>query len=382
MKSKKGIIKLRKSICENAHRIVIKVGSSVITTAEGLNLPIITQLAAQIASLRQKGKEIILVSSGAIAAGKRKMKFKQGHFSLPQYQALAAIGQGDLIQCYERAFAVYNQPIAQVLLTRDGLIQRHRYLNARHTFLALLRWGVIPIVNENDTVAVEEIKFGDNDFLAGLITAMLETDLLILLTDINGLYQQDPRIHPEARRLPIVEKIDAFIEALGASPPNKLGRGGIASKIQVAKEMTALGIPVIMARGKDPEVLCSIFRGEEIGTLFIAQKTHLRVRKHWLASLPPKGKIVIDSGAEKALRYGGKSLLPPGIKSVDGQFSPGDPVCCTNEQGEKIAIGLVNYSSWEVEKIKGLKTKEIEKVLGHKGYEEVIHRDNLCILEK
>jgi glutamate 5-kinase len=381
MKPKANLLELRKSIYKNAKRIVIKVGSSVITTNKGLNLVIIAQLAAQIARLCQEGKEIIFVSSGAIAAGIQKMGLKQKPLSLPQQQALAAIGQGDLIHSYQEAFATYKQPVAQVLLTRDSLINRQRYLNVHHAFRSLLRWKVIPIVNENDTVAVEEIKFGDNDFLAGLITAMLETDLLVFLTDIDGFYNHDPRIYPNAKRMPIIEKIDASIEILGNSKSNKFGKGGIASKIQVAKEMMALGIPMFIAKGQSKDILFLLFKGEDIGTFFVPQKTQLPLRKHWLASLLPKGKLVIDPGAVRALWDGGKSLLPSGIKNVYGSFFAGDPVSCINEKGENVAIGLVNYSSNEIEKIKGLKTREIKKVLGYKDYEEVIHRDNLCLIK-
>ncbi|HDD45457.1 MAG TPA: glutamate 5-kinase [Candidatus Desulfofervidus auxilii] len=380
MLSREEIINLRKSLCKRVRRLVIKVGSSVITTQSGLNVKVIEQLVTQIAKLHNQGKEVILVSSGAIAAGMRKMGLKQRPVSLPQQQALAAIGQSDLIRIYEEAFAIYNLKVAQVLLTRDGLVDRHRYLNARHTFFSLLHWGIVPIVNENDTVAVEEIKFGDNDFLAGFITAMLEADLLILLTDMNGLYNHDPRFYPEAKRLPIIEKIDKKIEALGKTTPSFLGRGGIASKIKVAKDITAVGIPVFIAKGDKPGILNAILEGEDVGTLFLPQKTQ-RLRKHWLASLPAKGELVIDEGAIKAIKQNGKSLLPSGIKKVKGQFFAGDPVYCVGEKGERIAIGLVNYNSTEVEKIKGLNTKDIIKVLGYKGYDEVIHRDNLCVLE-
>ncbi len=379
MLSKNAFTNLRQLVCKQAHRIVVKVGSSVITTSDGLNLNTIHALAAQIAALRQERKEVILVSSGAIAAGMRKLGLKQRPLSLPQQQALAAIGQGDLIRSYEEAFAKYGQKVAQILITRDGLVQRYRYLNARNTLFALFRWGIIPIINENDTVAVEEIKFGDNDTLAGLITAMTEADLLILLTDIDGLCDRDPRIYPEARCLRIVEKFTEEIEALGKAAPNKVGRGGIASKIKVAKEMTSLGIPVIIASGLRKDVLLRIFAGEEIGTFFVPQGPK-KTRKHWLSSLPPKGKLVLDAGAVKAIVFNGKSLLPSGIVRVEGRFFAGDPVVCVDEEGKRIAIGFINYDAEEVEKIKGLNTKEIEKRLGYKGYDEVIHRDNLCVL--
>ncbi|MCD6319934.1 MAG: glutamate 5-kinase [Candidatus Desulfofervidaceae bacterium] len=378
--SKNKFYRLRKTVCERARRIVVKVGSSVVTTEDGLNLPVIRQLTNEIAFLCKQKREIVLVTSGAIAAGMRKMGLEQRPLSLPQQQALAAIGQGDLIRTYEEAFATYHQRVAQVLLTRDGLVQRHRYLNARNTLFTLLRWGIIPIVNENDTVAVEEIKFGDNDSLAGLIAAMVEADLLILLTDMDGLYDQDPRTYPEAQRLQVVEKINEKIEALGESAPNKLGRGGIASKIKVAKEMTALGIPVFIARGLTPGVLTLLFAGEDIGTFFVPQPRQWCIRKHWIASLPPKGEIILDPGAVKAILSYGKSLLPSGIIETHGQFYVGDPVYCLDEEGRKIAIGLVNYNASEIEKIKGLNTRDIERVLGYKGYDEVIHRDNLCVL--
>ncbi len=379
MGSKNNIQQLRECICKGAHRIVVKVGSSVITTPEGLNLGRINALTAQISLLWEQKKEVILVTSGAIAAGMRKMGLKKRPVSLPKQQALAAIGQGDLIHTYEEAFAQYDQKVAQILLTRDGLVQRHRYLNARNTLFSLLHWNVIPIINENDTVTVEEIQFGDNDNLAGLIAAMVEADLLILLTDMKGLYDADPRICPEAKCIGIIESIDEKIERLGQSLPNKVGRGGIGSKIKVAKQMMQLGIPVVIAGGFENDVLLEIVRGKAIGTFFVPQKIK-RIKKHWLASLLPKGKLVIDDGAVKAIVFQGGSLLPSGIVKVDGEFLRGDPVVCIDKGGNQIAIGLSNYNSIEVAKIKGLKTGEIEKVLGHKDFDEVIHRDNMCIL--
>ncbi|MCD6254722.1 MAG: glutamate 5-kinase [Deltaproteobacteria bacterium] len=371
----------RKAICDRAKRIVIKVGSSVITAEGGVNLNVIDGLSDEISFLKAGGREVVLISSGAIASGIKKMGIKRRLASLSEQQAAAAIGQGGLIQAYEEGFAKYGQHVAQILITRDDLANRYRYLNARNTLFTLLRWGVIPIINENDTVAVEEIQFGDNDKIAALITGIVEADLLILLTDIDGLYDKDPRIHPDAHHLPLVERIDQKIKKLANSIPGRFGRGGMASKIQIIKDVTRLGIPVFIANGREPLILHKIFSGENVGTLFLPQSTHFPIRKHWISSLKPKGELVIDAGAVKALVYNRKSLLPSGIKLVRGVFQVGDPVCCVDENRRLIGIGLVNYASSDIEKIKGLKTSEISRVLGFKNYDEVIHRDNLYVIE-
>jgi glutamate 5-kinase len=300
---------------------------------------------------------------------------------LPEQQAIAAIGQGGLIQAYEEIFAQYRQRVAQILLTRDDLADRYRYLNARNTLFTLLKWGVIPIINENDTVAVEEIRFGDNDQIAALITGMIEADLLILLTDIDGLYDRDPRSHPDAQRLPLIEKIDTDIKQLANAIPSRLGRGGMASKIQIIKDITGLGIPVFVSNGKEPLILRKILSGEDVGTLFLPQPSRFPIRKHWISSLKPKGELMIDAGAVRALIHDGKSLLPSGIKSVKGTFQIGDPVCCVDDDNRWIGTGLINYTSSDVEKIKGLNTSEIARVLGFKDYDEIIHRDNLFVIK-
>jgi len=371
----------RKAICDRTKRVVIKIGSSVITTEEGINLTAINHLSDEISGLKAGGREVLLVSSGAIASGMKKMRLKRRLTSLPEQQAIAAIGQGGLIQAYEEIFAQYRQRVAQILLTRDDLADRYRYLNARNTLFTLLKWGVIPIINENDTVAVEEIRFGDNDQIAALITGMIEADLLILLTDIDGLYDRDPRSHPDAQRLPLIEKIDADIKQLANAIPSRLGRGGMASKIQIIKDITGLGIPVFVANGKEPLILRRILSGEDVGTLFLPQPSRFPIRKHWISSLKPKGELMIDAGAVRALIHDGKSLLPSGIKSVKGTFQIGDPVCCVDEDNHWMGTGLINYSSSDVEKIKGLNTSEIARVLGFKDYDEVIHRDNLFVIK-
>ncbi len=371
----------RKAICDRTKRVVIKIGSSVITTEEGINLTAINHLSDEISGLKAGGREVLLVSSGAIASGMKKMRLKRRLTSLPEQQAIAAIGQGGLIQAYEEIFAQYRQRVAQILLTRDDLADRYRYLNARNTLFTLLKWGVIPIINENDTVAVEEIRFGDNDQIAALITGMIEADLLILLTDIDGLYDRDPRSHPDAQRLPLIEKIDADIKQLANAIPSRLGRGGMASKIQIIKDITGLGIPVFVANGKEPLILRRILSGEDVGTLFLPQPSRFPIRKHWISSLKPKGELMIDAGAVRALIHDGKSLLPSGIKSVKGTFQIGDPVCCVDEDNRWMGTGLINYSSSDVEKIKGLNTSEIARVLGFKDYDEVIHRDNLFVIK-
>jgi glutamate 5-kinase len=350
------------------------------TTADGLNLEFIKELTENIVKLLLKGQEVVLVSSGAIAAGFKKIGLSAKPTAIPQKQAVAAIGQSTLMQNYEQAFNQHGVKVAQILLTRNDLANRRRYLNARNTLFTLLNWKVIPIINENDTVVVEEIQFGDNDNLSALISSVVQADLLIILTDIDGLYDQDPRQHDDACRISLVEKIDARLERAASRQAGVIGSGGMFSKLQAAKKAASVGIPTIIAHGLKPKIIERIFAGEEEGTLFLAYTTKLRSRQYWLAySTNPAGDIVVDDGARQVLRYQGKSLLPAGIVKVNGRFSAGAAVRLIDTSGVVIGIGLSNYSANDLACIKGLKTCNIQKSLGYKGYDEVVHRDNMVI---
>lgn len=323
----------------------------------------------------------MLVSSGAIAAGIKELNLPEVPKNIPQKQAAAAIGQSHLIWVYEKFFGQRNQKVAQILLTHDDLSNRRRYLNARNTLFTLLRYRVVPIINENDTVAIEEIQFGDNDTLSALVTNMVEADLLLILSDVDGFYTADPRRDRQASLLSQVDKITPAIEAIAQPSLSLTGRGGMISKIQAAKKAGASGAMTIIANGKHPEIIKRVLAGEEVGTLFLPQKSRLTSRKHWIAyTLKPKGDIVVDDGARDALIRNGKSLLPKGILGIKGKFGPGDAVTCIDAKGQGLARGIVNYSSEELKAIKGCYTTEIEKILGYKFYDEVIHRDNLVLL--
>ena len=370
----------RKNILARVTRAVVKVGSAVLTRKNGLNFNVIEDLAADICSLRKRGVEVLLVSSGAIAAGLRKHGLTRKPESLSHKQALAAMGQSDLIRAYESAMDRRGAKAAQILLTKDDLIHRRRYLNARNTLLTLLSWKIIPIINENDTVAAEEIKFGDNDNLSAMVANLADAHLLITLTDIDGLYDKDPRSNPDARLIRRVDRIDRQIEKVAGTIAGSVGTGGMASKIAAAKKAAIAGIPTIIANGLAPGILKEIFSGKEVGTLVLAGGIPLCSRKHWIAfTKSPKGSIVVDGGAEKALLENGRSLLPSGIVAVTGRFTMGNSVVLRNQAGVEIAVGMVNYDSVELEKIKGKRTREIEPLLGYTHGDEVIHRDNLIL---
>ncbi len=371
---------LRKEIVSEARRIVIKLGSAILTGEEGLNLVTIARTCDQIARLREEGREFILVSSGAISAGMRKLALSRRPRSITEKQAVAAIGQSSLIQAWEDQFDIYRIKAAQILLTGDDLNNRRRYLNARNTLNKLLSWGVVPVVNENDTVAVEEIKFGDNDNLSALIAGMVNADLLINLTDIEGFYERDPHDDPDACLLPVITRIDSQIRKCAGKACGLLGTGGMVSKIQAAQKCMAMGIPMIIAGGELREILINIFAGQQIGTIFLPQHTHYHGKKQWLVQLSnPKGKVFLDDGAVDALVKRGKSLLPIGITRVEGSFGVGDPVECVSLDGKPVGIGLANYGSNEIRKIRGKRSSEIETILGYRYSDEVIHRDNFAV---
>ncbi len=373
---------IRKKTLEKARRIVVKVGSSILASVErGLHHEVFSQLAKEISELKRQGYEIVLVSSGAIAAGMEKLGYKTRPQSITQKQATAAVGQSRLMNIYESYFSRHQQMVAQILLTHDDLSHRRRFLNARNTLLTLLELGIIPIINENDTVVVDEIKVGDNDNLSALVTNLIEADLLIILTNIDGLCDGDPRLNPNARCIPLVEDIDVDMGKIVGGTKSAMSVGGMVSKIQAAKKASRFGVPTAIASGTRKEVLHQILRGKEIGTLILPKATTLSSRKHWIAfNLNPKGDIILDDGAKKAIVQRGKSLLPSGVVKVRGEFDRGDSVSCLGSRGKEFARGLVNYSASELERIKGLKTEQIEKVLGYKYSDEVIHRDDLVVL--
>lgn len=363
---------------QNYHRLVVKVGSAVLSDAKGRQQQL--EIAAQIAALRAEGREVVLVSSGAVATGLSKLGFKERPKTMPGKQALAAVGQPTLMHLWEQAFSWFGLKVAQVLLTAEDLGHRQRYLNARQTLETLLEWGIVPIINENDTVMVEEIKFGDNDQLSALIATLVGADLLILLSDIEALFEADPRTHPQARPIPYVERVDAEVLRMSGDSPGRVGTGGMKSKLLAAEKAQAAGIPTLLLPGTRPQSMSQALRGEPVGTLFAGGNRRYSGRKLWLYQLPkPQGEVVVDSGAAQALRQGGASLLPAGIQEVRGQFGVGEAVKCLDTEGNLIGIGLVNYSASELSRIKGRKTREIEALLGYKNTDEAIHRDYFAL---
>jgi len=375
---------IRAALLKDVRRIVIKIGSRVLaSSARGLNTRRMKSIVKEIATLRQDGYEVVIVSSGAIVAGMKELGLSNKPKGIPLKQAAAAIGQSKLIQMYERNFSCFGIKAAQILLTRDDITDRRRFLNARNTLITLLSYGVVPVINENDTVAIDEIRFGDNDLLSGLVTNVIDADLLIILSDIDGLFTADPSIHPGARLIPTVEDINKDIETSAGDSRTIEGTGGMASKVQAAKKASGYGIPAIIMNGKKTGLLIRAMKGCNVGTIFLPKKSRLTSRKHWIAyALPASGHLILDNGAKDALLLRGRSLLPSGILDIKGHFEAGDAVTCEDEQGAAFAKGLANYSAREIEKIKGKKTGEIAAILGYKDYDEVIHRDNLVILQE
>ena len=370
----------RKEQLANVRKILVKVGSAVLTGEDGLDLNVIEQLVGDIAALRERNFQVVLVSSGAIASGKHRMGIEGKLKSIPQKQAAAAIGQGRLMRVYSNAFGKHGLFVGQVLLTMSDITDRKRFLKIRNTLFTLRDWGVITIINENDTVAVDEIKFGDNDHLAAMVANIVEAHLVINLTSTEGLYDRNPADSGKAKLIPLVTEITPEIEAAATEEATPVGMGGMKSKVQAAKKVTASGIPYIIAPGRRVGILQEIMDGKETGTLFLPLAEHLNSRKYWIAfTLRSRGRLLIDDGAKEALIRDGKSLLPSGVTQVEGDFALGDPVTCMDAAGNAIAKGLVNYSADEIRKIMGLKSSRIEQVLGYKDYDEVIHRDNLAV---
>jgi glutamate 5-kinase len=368
-------------ILSHTRRVVVKVGSSILSGVDGINRERVAHLAGELARLHAAGKEVVLVTSGAVASGMSRLGMKERPKTIPAKQAVAAVGQIALMALYEGYFSTHEIRVAQVLLTHDDLANRRRYLNAKHTMLTLLEAKVISIVNENDTVAVEEIQFGDNDNLSALVAVLIEADLLIILSDVEGLHDRDPRLHRDAQLIPLVKNsMEGLVYNAGEAGP--LGRGGMASKLQAAYKAALSGIPTIITDGRQAKSLASVFDPfTEAGTLFLPLADRLASRKHWIAyALKPAGGLVVDAGARAAICERGSSLLPPGVRTVRGVFSEGECVACLDPDGQEFARGLVNYSSTDLERIKGARTSEIEKILGYKVSDEVIHRDDLAVL--
>ncbi len=373
----------REQVLKNVKRVLIKIGSAVLTGDNGLDLERIQHLVDQMAALTHRGYQVVMVTSGAIASGKHRLGITTALKSIPQKQAAAAIGQGRLMRIYSNSFGKHGLYVGQILLTMSDLTDRRRFLNIRNTLSTLMEWGIIAIINENDTVAIDEIKFGDNDNLAAMIANIIEAHLVINLTSTPGLYDRNPASSRNARLIPLVREITEDIEAAASEEGTSVGTGGMKSKVMAAKKVTAFGIPYIIAPGKQKDVLLDIFDGNEMGTLFLPMREHLSSRKYWIAfTLRSRGVLSIDAGARTAILEEGKSLLPSGIVGVEGDFIVGDPVTCVDRDGVPLAKGLVNYSAPDIRKIMGLKTSRIEQVLGHKDYDEIIHRDNLAVIRR
>lgn len=372
----------RKAIISRTKRAIIKIGSSVLTDDGGiLDESAFDRLAKDISAVKNQKRDVAVVSSGAIASGMKKLGLTRKPTEVSMKQAIAACGQSTLIRNYERAFSSYGEKVAQILLTHDNLTDRKRFLNARKTLTTLFGMGIIPIINENDTVAVEEIMLGDNDNLAAHVTSLVEADLLILLTDIGGLYDKDPRRSRDAELIALIDRIDKNVESIAGDTSGRTTTGGMKTKIQAARTAAAFGVPTIIANGKEESTLEDLFAGKEVGTLFLPSAASLSRRKHWIAfTLRSAGEIIIDDGARNAISSKGKSLLPSGIKGVRGKFGVGESVTCVDESGAEIARGLTSYSSEDIKLIMGRSTRDIEAVLGHKYSDEVIHRDDLVII--
>lgn len=370
------------AILKQAQRIVVKVGSSLVTNqGKGLDHAALARWSSQISALKQTGKEIILVSSGAIAEGMQRLNWETRPTALYELQAAAAVGQMGLAQAYASSFCHHAQQTAQVLLTHEDLSNRKRYLNARSTLNTLLKLNIIPIINENDTVAFDEIHFGDNDTLAALVTNLVEADALVILTDQPGLFTGDPRKNPDAKLLTQVDAGDPTLEQMAGGVGSHVGSGGMQTKVIAAKRAARSGAHTIIASGHEENVLLRLSQGESIGTQLLARIPILAARKQWLADyLQVRGTITLDDGAVKALTTHGKSLLPIGVIKVNGNFERGEAVSCLNQQGHELARGLINYSAKETQQILQKPSKEIENILGYVDEAELIHRDNLALL--
>jgi glutamate 5-kinase len=366
----------------NASRWVVKVGSALVTNeGRGLDSDAIGAWVDQLAELRRQGREVILVSSGSVAEGMKRLGWNRRPSALHELQAAAAVGQMGLVQVYESRFQRHGLHTAQVLLTHEDLADRRRYLNARSTLRSLVRLGVVPVINENDTVATDEIRFGDNDTLAALVANLLEADLLVILTDQQGMFDRDPRQNPDARLIGEARAGDPDLDAMASGGSGALGRGGMATKVQAAARAARSGTSTVIASGRENDVLLRLAQGEALGTLLSADQEPLAARKRWLAGqLKVKGRLVLDEGAVRVLCQGGRSLLPVGVTGVEGAFRRGELVACVAADGREVARGLVNYSAEETRRIMGQGSERIEALLGYVDEPELIHRDDMVVL--
>ena len=373
---------VRQEVIALAHTIVVKVGTNVLTRPDGALEPARVQaLADQLHRLRGTGRKVALVSSGAIGAGMGRLGLAARPINLRQLQACAAVGQTFLMRAYEDCLTRHQIPTAQLLLTAGDFDNRTRYLNARNTIVTLFEWGCLPIINENDTVSVAEIRFGDNDHLAALVTNLLQAPLLILLSVVDGLYTADPKTDPGAERIGTVPFINAEVLNRAGASRSSLGSGGMRSKLRAARLATSAGESVVMASGERPDVLDAIFRGEPVGTLFLPHNTTMPAWKRWLGyAARPRGRFVVDAGARQAVQAQGRSLLPIGVVRVEGAFHKGDVVALCDADGVEFARGLTNYSSAAAERLRGLRSEQIRATVGELPYEEIVHRDNLVVV--
>ncbi|HEY7758203.1 MAG TPA: glutamate 5-kinase [Burkholderiales bacterium] len=370
------------SVLAKAKRLVVKVGSSLVTSqGQGLDHGALAQWAEQIAELKRRGRQVLLVSSGAVAEGMQRLGWQKRPHALRELQAAAAVGQMGLVQAYESCFRNHGLHAAQILLTHEDLSDRKRYLNARSTLHTLLDLDVIPVINENDTVANDEIKFGDNDTLGALVTNLVEADAMVILTDQAGLYTRDPRRHPDATLVTEAKAGDPALEQMAGGVGSHVGSGGMLTKVRAAKRAARSGAHTVIASGREPRVLLRLMDGEMIGTQLVAETMTLAARKQWLADhLQVRGKLMLDAGAVRALTREGKSLLPIGVQDLAGDFERGEVVSCLDPDGREVARGLVNYSAQDARRILRVPSHEIEARLGYIDAPELIHRDNLVLL--
>jgi glutamate 5-kinase len=372
---------VRQEVIALADTVVVKVGTNVLTGPDGTLDPVrLEALADQVHRIGQRGKKVVLVSSGAIGAGVGRLGLGTRPTDLRHLQACAAVGQSFLMRAYEECLARYGTHTAQLLLTAGDFDNRARYLNVRNTILTLFEWNVLPIINENDTVSVAEIRFGDNDHLAAMVTNLLRAPLLVLLTNVDGLYRTDPRVDPAAAIVATVPAIDGSIMDMAGPSRSSLGTGGMRSKLRAARLATMAGESVIMANGSRPGVLDAVFAGEPVGTLFLPHGSSLPAWKRWLGfTAQPRGRLVVDDGARAAVQQKGRSLLPIGVVQVVGSFNKGDVLALCDPEGVEFARGLTNYSAADAQRILGLRTEQIAELLGSLPYEEIVHRDNLVV---
>ncbi len=373
---------MRRELLKSVKRVVIKIGSRVLTDDEGaLDMAVLGRICTDIGLLREHGQQVVVVSSGAIAAGRSELGLPGRPKTIPQKQAAAAIGQMRLMRAYEEALAPHGLKAAQLLLTSEDLGSRQRFLNARATIDALLGFGIIPVINENDTVVVDEIKFGDNDNLSALVTNVAESDLLLILTDVEGLYSADPGVNPEARLIPLVQGITRELERAAGGSASSVGTGGMSTKVAAAKKAGRNGVATILIDGKRTGIIAAAMHGEEVGTLFLPSGDGLKGRKHWIAyTLKPAGRVIVDEGAMNVIQKKGKSLLPSGVLGVEGRFERGACVRVCGPDGKEFARGLSDYSGTEIGRLAGHKSSEIENILGYRYADVIIHRDNLVVM--